>query len=697
MIRLLRFSCVFAVLAFASARVRADEPASGAVKIVPEETIFVIDAPPEHGAVDRNRALGEAPFVTVLHPGDHPATTSVADAIATSAGALTSSLGGLGAYQSLSVRGATPGHTAVLIDGVPLAKLAAVTANLGRYPLDAFGEVRFYRGAVPIELGGAGVGGAVNLVTRLGRGPHGERIDASLGVGSYGARHLRAHWGDEHGAQGSVLSSTTFGYQGATGDYSYFDDNGTLLNPRDDGYRVRVNNGFDQVDAATRFATRSRPIGAGLRIAWKREGLPGSTAAPAPTAKLRTFDGILDAGGETHVGDWTGHQLGFALLELQRLTDRTGELGLGDARRSYTTFSLGVSSTWHRQLGAHRISAGAELRADDFSDHDDRTDTDAVSGTRAGGAITAAIDLVLAPQLVVTPALRLEALSSAPTPVSVGPMAGVAVPSRTDVVPSPRFTALFSVTPDVAIKGSAGLYARLPTLLEVFGNRGFIIGNPELRSERGPSSDLGFVWAPVRAQANGVVDRILVQGDVFANRAHDTIALVTYAGYVTKAANIGDTQAYGAELIASARIARVLSVTASYTRLVTEQMSNDISVDGKPVPRRPGHVLYARGDVEREIANRAASVWIDAAYQATSFLDPASLGRSPARLLVGTGARVEVIPHLGVALAVANLADRRIAYLPLDPGAAPSPTPLTDVSGFPLPGRSFYLSVDWTH
>jgi outer membrane receptor protein involved in Fe transport len=188
-----------------------------------------------------------------------------------------------------------------------------------------------------------------------------------------------------------------------------------------------------------------------------------------------------------------------------------------------------------------------------------------------------------------------------------------------------------------------------------------------------------------------------VQGDVFANRAHDTIALVTYAGYVTKAANIGDTQAYGAELIASARIARVLSVTASYTRLVTAQMSSDISVDGKPVPRRPGHVLYARADVEREIANRAASVWIDGSYQATSFLDPASLGRSPARLLVGTGARVEVIPHLGLALAVANLADRRIAYLPLDPGAAPSPTPLTDVSGFPLPGRSFYLSVDWTH
>ncbi len=690
--------CTLTVLAVAGAVAHADPDP---VRTVEPETIFVIDRGADEGATDRERALGDAPFVTVLHPADHPATTSVADAIATSAGALTTSLGGPGSFQAVSVRGAAPGHTSVLIDGVPLAKLAAVTADLGRYPLDAFGEVRFYRGAVPVELGGAGLGGAIDLVTRLGPGPRGERWTVSLGGGSHGARHVRARLGDSHGELGEVLSSTTLGYQGATGDYTYFDDNGTLLNSNDDRYRVRENNGFDQVDASTRFATRAHPLGAGLRLAWKRQGLPGSTAKPAPTARLTTFDAILDASGETRAGAWTGHQLGYGLFERQGLRDAMGELGLGDAERSYTTVSLGVSSTWRRAIGAHRFSTGAELRADGFSDHDDRADTDAVSGTRAGGAVLGAIDLALAPQLVVTPALRLEALNSAPTPISVGPMAGVEVPSRWDLVASPRFTALFAVTADVSIKGSIGRYARLPTLLEVFGNRGFILGSPDLKPERGPSTDLGVVWAPARAQAGGEIDRVLIQGDVFASRAHDTIALITTAGYVTRAANIGDTGAYGAELIASARIARTLSLTASYTRLVTEQMSSDVNLDGKPVPRRPGHVLYARGDVERRVMNHTATVWLDGAWQAESYLDPASLGRTPARLLIGTGARVEVIAHLGLSLSVANLADARIAHLPLDPAPSPSltetPTPLTDVSGFPLPGRSFYLSVDWTH
>ena len=218
------------------------------------EVIVIVD---DTAARDRDRALGEAPFVTVLHPDEHGATASVADAIATTVGAQSRSLGGLGAFASISVRGQPSGQTEVLVDGVPLARIAAVTTDLGRFQLDAFGEVDLYRGAVPVELGGAGVGGALNLVTRLGRGEHGERLRASIGTGSFGARHARLHYGDDHGA---VKSSTTIGYVGATGDYTYFDNNGTLLNAKDDAYRVRRNNGFDQLDAATRIGDAASPL-----------------------------------------------------------------------------------------------------------------------------------------------------------------------------------------------------------------------------------------------------------------------------------------------------------------------------------------------------------------------------------------------------------------------------------------------------
>ena len=249
------------------------------------------------------------------------------------------------------------------------------------------------------------------------------------------------------------------------------------------------------------------------------------------------------------------------------------------------------------------------------------------------------------------------------------------------------------------MKGSAGWYARLPTLTEVFGDRGFILGSPGLRPERGPSGDVGAVWAPPGAL--GDVDRIFVEADVFAHRAHDTIALVTSGGFVARAANIGDTQAWGAELVAAARYARTLSVTASYTRLATAQLAGDPSVEGKPVPREPGHAVLARAELARRALGHLGSLWLEAAWQSTSFLDPANLGRVPARVLIGGGARVELISGLAAALSVANLADTRIVHLPLDPPPSPSftesSTALTDVAGFPLPGRSCYLSLDWTY
>ncbi|HSS00542.1 MAG TPA: TonB-dependent receptor plug domain-containing protein, partial [Kofleriaceae bacterium] len=285
------------------------------------ETIIVIDRAPGEAARDRDRALGDAPFVTVLHPDDRPAAASVADAVATAVGAHARSLGGLGAYASVTVRGAAPGHTAILIDGVPLARIAAVTTDLGRFALDAFGQVDLYRGAVPVELGGAGVGGALNLVTRLGPGDRGERFAASVGMGSYGARHARVHYGD---TLGGMRSSTTIGYQRANGNYSYYNDNGTPLNGSDDMMRVRRNNGFDSLDGATRWAASDGSIVGGLRAAHKQQGLPGSTTNPALTASLSTTDLVGDCAFDARVGAATAHQLAYALVERQHLGDPDG-------------------------------------------------------------------------------------------------------------------------------------------------------------------------------------------------------------------------------------------------------------------------------------------------------------------------------------------------------------------------------------
>lgn len=694
------------VLLLVPSAAQAEEPA-----ISPEaETVIVIGkAPdPDDDAVvrDRDRALGDAPFVTVVRPDAHPATASVADAIGATVGTQTRSLGGLGAFASVSVRGAGPGHTTVTLDGVPLARIAAVTTDLGRFALASFGEVALYRGSVPIELGGAGVGGALNLVTRLGRGPRGERVHASVGAGSFGSRRAHFHYGDAH-ADGKWLSSTTIHYQGATGDYTYFFDSGTLLNPNDDTFAKRTNNAFNQLDISSRAGTANRAVVGGVRVAYKDQGLPGGVYQPSQAASLATLDAVADATGEIRVGGATARQLGYLLVERQRLSDPAGELGLGTQTRDYVTVSGGASSTWTAMIRRHRVGAGLELRGDWFRDGDARGMRSALVGNRIGTAALAGFDVALDPatRLVVTPAFRLDALRTAPTPMIEGSLEPI-VP-RVDVVPSPRLSARALIDRDVSVKASAGWYVRLPTLIELFGNRGTIIGSPQLRPERGPSAELGLVVAPARAidvPMGGlpklVVDRLFLEAASFATQTRDTIAFVPYGGFVARAVNVANAVTYGAEAVASARFARAVSVTANYTRLITAQRVADPAYANKPLPRQPSHALFARVDIVSRALGRRGELWFDANWQSDAFLDQASLQRIPARMLLGAGARIELGANLALSLSVANLANVRVEYLPLVPPPRPdltrAPTALSDVFGYPLPGRSVDISLDWS-
>lgn len=677
----------FALCAFAS----LPSPAARA-----DEVIVIEDAAPDAAARDRGRALSDAPFLTVVDSDEVTATSSVADALATAAGVRAQSLGGLGAFESISVRGAAPGHTAVLVDGIPLARLAQVTTDLGRWSADSFGALELYRGAVPVELGGAGVGGAVNLVTRLGRGERGERVRVSVGAGSHGARHARLAYGDDHGA---VRSATSLGYLGATGDFTYFSDNGTPLNGRDDTYATRRNNQFDQLELASR-AGSATALG-GIRAVWKRQGLPGSAPHPALSTTMSTIDAIADARHDTMVGRATARQLGYLLVERQVLRDPRAELGLGTQDRGYLTLAGGVSSTWSAPLGqgGHRAVAGLELRGERFADADRAGARAPLVGTRSGAGAALAAELALAPQLVITPALRLDAVRTAPTPMTEGPDPLDDVAPRWDAVPSPRLTALARIADDVAIKGSLGRYVRLPTLLELFGNRGLVLGAPHLRPERGPSADVGLVWAPARAIGRGRarLDRVMVEAAAFATRSQDTIALVASGGFIARAENVGDTSSHGAELVVAGRLARALSLSASYTRLVTDQRTIDASFFGRALPRTPGHRLYARADVEHRVAGHVAAAWLDVAAESTSFLDRANLQRVPGRALVGAGLRGELGGGAALALSVANATDARVVTLPaMRASDTARPTALVDVAGYPLPGRSYYLALEWT-
>ncbi len=219
------------------------------------------------------------------------------------------------------------------------------------------------------------------MITLLGPGAGGELVRVSIGGGSFGARHARARYGDAY-AGGRWLSSVTLGYQSATGDFPYYSTNNTPLNLNDDSTQVRSRNGYDQVDGAARLGRADRAVTGGIRIAWKDQQLPGSVSEPATAASMTTLDAIGDARTEQDVGHGELRELGYVLVEDQRLHDPLGELGLGTQQRYYRTASLGGQTTWTGDAG----SFGVELRGDTFSDTDESGMQAPVTGSRMPAA-----------------------------------------------------------------------------------------------------------------------------------------------------------------------------------------------------------------------------------------------------------------------------------------------------------------------
>lgn len=646
------------------------------------------------------RAVEDPGFVTLIEVDDVAGqTTTVAEVLARSLGVNVRSLGGLGGFSSISIRGATAGHTAVLVDGIPLSRLASVTADLSRFELRSFGELEVYRGGVPPELGGAALGGALNLITGVGRGKQGERLLMSMGAGSFGARHLRGAWRDDVGRGGIHVS---LGYAGASGNFPFFSDNGTNLNPDDDGFVSRTNNQFDRVDLVARYGTAGHDLAteAGMRVAFKQQGVPGSQSVQTMRSRLTTVNNLVDFKLTKHrpLGrrDSLLALIGYGLVESQQFADPDGEVGLAMQDRALLTFSGGLMGRFSGAVGhAHVLSAGAELGVDVFNQRDALSER-ASGGHRLRAAITASDDYYVGGERwLLQPALRLDVMTTSAPAALDGPTL-TAPASRADLYPSPRLSTRVRVSPSLAVKANAGWYFRAPTSMELFGDRGYIVGNPELRAETGMSADLGMVFAA--GKRHGVFDRLYAEAAVFGSRPRNTIVLTPTAGLAVVPQNLGDATIYGAELAGTARVGQRLALAANYTFLDSRQQSPLASYDGKRLPQRPRHQVYGRVELTVRPAGRRLMVWTDALIATGNFLDPANLNQVPRRLLFGGGVKLEPVPWLLVGLEAKNLTDRRVEMIALDPAPRPDlsrvPRPIADFFGYPLPGRAIYVTVD---
>jgi iron complex outermembrane receptor protein len=638
----------------------------------------------EPGYESHVKAEPRAAFVTVID-AKQPSVriVSVADLIERRAGVFVRSRGGLGAFTSVAVRGSEANEVAILVDGVPLTRAASGVIDLAQLPVAGLDRVEIYRGAPPAELGAEAIGGAINLVTR--KGEAGRRWRLSAGAGSFGARSASAGLS---GTFGGLRADVAVAYHGATGDFTFYDNAGTLTFTGDDRVSVRRNNHFDQLSLDASLGTARWRVSARGFLKW--QGVPGfgSFGVETPHARLVTGRLLSDAALFGQRGRLAWRVQASLLFERNGFANPPGpDVGpfgpnVSEGEAVSPALVGRVAVPWGRH---QRWSLFADLRGE----HRRGYDLLAPLGRRFPSGrlvfgIGAADELsFLGGRVRLEPALRLDLAHSL---LTLG--AEAAVPD-TQAFVSPRVSIAVDAASWLSVRGSAGRFVRFPTLLELFGDGVFILARPGLAPEKAWGGDVGPRLSLCRARVSAFVETAF-----FGRQVEDFIAFVP-GGAATTAQNIGEVRMLGLEVRAELTVPRWLLVRLDYTYLAATNLTRVGGTFGKQLPGRPANELNARVELMR----KPFSAFYELSYVGVIFRDAANTSPLPERVLHAVGFAFER-RWLHFSLELRNLADLRVVDLPLGGSAQAGrtvPYALTDFFNYPLPGRSVYATVAIVH
>lgn len=659
--------------------------------------------------VEEERARVEAlpgTTVTVLEVADDAGRVlSLGDILAAAPGVHVDTAGGVGATQTLRIRGATGAEIRILVDGVPLAQDGTGALDLSALPLDNLERVEVYRGALPAALGGEGVGGAINLVTRAPEG--GTRSVVRFAGGSFhtveGSAWLEA-------GQGRWRGAAHVAGQAARNDYAYYDDNGTPYTLSDDDPEARrANADFRRLDVAgrarregltTRMALSGDVLLRGGGVpgpgAWQASSVRyGDTEARAAARLARVQGAAVEAEG-TWSGEWGAH----------RYEDPEGQVGLGtqDLESRLGATALEGRLTWHALPGWS--AAGSARGAWEAWSAADLLDDPVTRASRRRGRLGGVVSVEARTHEAGTGLRGLGAVRwsedlawESADGALPWDLDGVVEGRAPTLLGSPSGSLSVGFGSHLGLRASGGASHRLPTFAELYGDEGGVLGNEDLRPERATSLDGGLDLAGSRREVGGNLALTAFWRDV-----QDLIAWVQNSQYTLRAENFERMRVRGGEVEGGIRgslgVLGRAELAVAWSIVDTENRSGDPVTDGKALPGQPLNALWLDGELGPPLARVGATL----EYDSGDFRDSANLFPVPARTFLharltvdpGTVRARRRWPCLG--LEVRNVLDHRVEVRNdvVTPEGPPGLQAVADFWGYPLPGRAFYASVTWS-
>lgn len=582
--------------------------------------------------------------------------------------------GGLGSSASVSVRGSTSEQVLVYLDGVPLNQASGGGVDLGYLPLAGVEEIEVYRGAVPIRFGGNSIGGVVHMRTAA---PEKRQLRLYVNGGSFATRIAGGSISD---GAGTWKFTGLADYRAADNDFRFLDDNGTEYNLEDDEWVRRANSDFTSFRG---MAKAWRPIGSRqFRLQnvtdISHHGIPGIGNFQSKNARYDTWRNLteLQLSGNGPEGNSAYRLTGYHAVEAGEYEDPLAEVGVGVVHDRNTTRSFGLKVEGHTVLPKQILLTGfSAVRRETFATDDLLGTDDPFEGSRRHAASLATEVEIPArgDRLLLNIGAHVDLLSNRLTTTDED------LTSDGRIDDSMRLWGYhaggrWQLAERLSLRANAGLYQRPPSFFELFGDRGGTIGNGNLVSEEGWNWDSGLIYQGSQAVRTGVV---FAEAVWYQNRVDNMIRFVQNSQFVSQPHNFGGARLSGVETRTRLRLRSRVDVNGNYTYQRPENRSPFAYERGNDLPNAPRHAVIAR------VVARPARGWhahYEIGHDSRHFLDRANLQPVPARTLHGVGVRYEMQAGISLSFEARNVTDNQTA----------------DLWGFPLPGRSFFASVQTT-
>lgn len=607
----------------------------------------------------------------------------VASLVAAEPGVHVRRLGGDESFASLSIRGAASSQVGIVLAGIPLTGAADPSLDIASLPLFPGAAVRVYRSFVPATLGTSGHLGGV-LVLDPPSFATGARTESWIALGSFGAQKLRVA---DTRRVGTTVFASSISASRADSDFSYFADDpaspdgGTMRSRRNAGH-VAVS-GIERVETELPWGR----VGATLLAQARRQGLPGPARAPTSSAGLDSSrlggaaDVVLRTGNpdsEDGVGIGAFKIAGYGIVEKSRFRDPQGEID--PARMGMSTDDsieiAGGSASWRGLVSKRLIVDGVvDARGERWLPGGAMRTARSPEASRTSLGVGGDAELKLTDELSLAGTMRGDFRSD-----RVGGGDGVS-----DFLATGHVGLDLALTPWLSLASHGGLLARPPSFVELYGDRGAVLGNPGLEPERATTIDAGF-----RGRLRPGKWKLGYEASGFFTWAEQLITFVPHGRSALRAENLDRAQIVGAELAMTVERGPAMA-RLGYTALLTRNEGDDALEQGKPLPGRPAH------DVALDATWTAGPLHLRYSLDvvAGTTMDPKATILLPPRALHGVGASVLALrrPELTLTARIDNLLDTRIAHIASPATGHAMPAAVSDLLGYPLPGRSVWVTA----